>query len=84
MEASTNSVSCCPSLAFAARGKTVISNATRWDTFENMIGEDKLPESEKLFRWGSCVSGLVVHLVGVDGKLLPGSEKLSRRGRCAW
>ncbi|GIL74812.1 hypothetical protein Vretimale_2408 [Volvox reticuliferus] len=32
------------------RGKTVISNATRWDTFESMIGPDKLPESEKLFR----------------------------------
>lgn len=32
------------------RGKTVISNATRWDTFENMIGDDRLPESEKLFR----------------------------------
>ena len=34
----------------AFRGKTVISNATRWDTFENMIGEDRLPESERLFR----------------------------------
>ncbi|KAK9809036.1 hypothetical protein WJX72_008256 [[Myrmecia] bisecta] len=32
------------------RGKTVVSNATRWDTFENMIGEERLPESEKLFR----------------------------------
>jgi hypothetical protein len=27
------------------RGKTVVSNATRWDTFEGMIGEDKLPKS---------------------------------------
>ncbi len=32
------------------RGKTVISNATRWDTFENMLGEQKMPEDEKLFR----------------------------------
>lgn len=23
----------------------MVSNATRWDTFEGMIGEDKLPES---------------------------------------
>ena len=27
------------------RGKVVVSNATRWDTFESMMGEDKLPES---------------------------------------
>ena len=27
------------------RGKFVVSNATRWDTFESMMGEDKLPES---------------------------------------
>jgi len=33
------------------RGKTVISNATRWDTFEGLVGEAKMPESEKLFRW---------------------------------
>jgi hypothetical protein len=33
------------------RGKTVVSNATRWDTFESMLGEDKVPQDEKLFRW---------------------------------
>lgn len=32
------------------RGKVVISNATRWDTFEGLVGEQKMPESEKLFR----------------------------------
>lgn len=32
------------------RGKTIISNATRWDTFERMIGESKMPETEHLFR----------------------------------
>jgi hypothetical protein len=32
------------------KGKTVISNATRWDTFEGMVGKSKMPESEKLFR----------------------------------
>jgi phytoene dehydrogenase-like protein len=36
------------------RGKVVISNATRWDTFEGLVGQDKMPESEKLFR---CVCG---------------------------
>lgn len=33
------------------RGKSIISNATRWDTFEGLMGESKMPESEKLFRW---------------------------------
>ena len=32
------------------RSKTVISNASRWDTFEGFIGDDRLPEGEKLFR----------------------------------
>lgn len=32
------------------RGKVVVSNATRWDTFEGLVGEQKMPESEKLFR----------------------------------
>ena len=30
------------------RGKVVVSNATRWDTFEGLIGADKLPESGKI------------------------------------
>ena len=34
-----------PTPVVRRRGKTVVSNATRWDTFESMIGEDKLPES---------------------------------------
>lgn len=34
------------------RGKVVVSNATRWDTFEGMIGEQRMPESERLFRYG--------------------------------
>lgn len=32
------------------RARAVVSNATRWDTFEGMLGEEKMPESEKLFR----------------------------------
>jgi hypothetical protein len=52
------------------KGKTVISNATRWDTFEGMVGESKMPESEKLFRWalmlyfGWCVT---VHVAQQQG-----------------
>jgi hypothetical protein len=29
----------------------VISNATRWDTFEGLMADQQLPESEVLFRW---------------------------------
>lgn len=42
------------------RGKVVISNATRWDTFEGLVGEQKMPESEKLFRCG--------HAAGLAGR----------------
>lgn len=30
--------------------QSLISNATRWDTFETMMGAEKMPSSEKLFR----------------------------------
>jgi prolycopene isomerase len=44
----------CPGVRLADgrvfRGKVVVSNATRWDTFEGLVGEQKMPESEKLFR----------------------------------
>ncbi|KAI3431833.1 hypothetical protein D9Q98_010586 [Chlorella vulgaris] len=58
------------------RGKTVVSNATRWDTFEGMIGEDKLPESERLFRtrYKKAPSFLSIHM-GIRADVLPpGSE----------
>jgi prolycopene isomerase len=32
------------------RGKAIVSNSTRWDTFGGLIPEDKVPEDEKLFR----------------------------------
>ncbi len=32
------------------RGKSVVSNATRWDTFENLLGDQDMPEAEQLFR----------------------------------
>lgn len=54
------------------RGKTVISNATRWDTFENMIGEERLPESERLFRlrYKKSPSFFSIHM-GVDASCIP-------------
>ncbi|PNH03626.1 Prolycopene isomerase, chloroplastic [Tetrabaena socialis] len=57
------------------RGKTIISNATRWDTFEAMIGPDKLPESEKLFRqrYKKSPSFFSMH-IGVKAEVL-GDEK---------
>jgi hypothetical protein len=38
------------SFLFFAFLQTLVSNATRWDTFERMVGEGHMPESEKLFR----------------------------------
>jgi hypothetical protein len=32
------------------RGKAVVSNATRWDTFEGLLADEVLPQSERLFR----------------------------------
>lgn len=58
------------------RGKTVVSNATRWDTFEGMIGEERLPESERLFRtrYKKAPSFLSIH-IGIKADVLPpGSE----------
>jgi phytoene dehydrogenase-like protein len=40
------------------RGKVIVSNATRWDTFEGLIGESKMPESEKLFRYARLATHL--------------------------
>ena len=35
------------------RGKAVISNATRWDTFEKLMAQEEMPASEALFRHDS-------------------------------
>lgn len=32
------------------RGKAVVSNATRWDTFERLLADEQMPEPERLFR----------------------------------
>jgi hypothetical protein len=35
------------------RGRAVVSNATRWDTFEKLLRHEAMPESERLFRQAS-------------------------------
>jgi hypothetical protein len=55
------------------RGKTVVSNATRWDTFEKLMGgEERLPPSEKAFRkrYKKSPSFLSIHM-GVRADVLP-------------
>lgn len=54
------------------RGKVVISNATRWDTFGHLIDENRLPESEKKFRnrYKMSPSFLSIHM-GINEKVLP-------------
>lgn len=32
------------------RGRAVVSNATRWDTFERLLADKDMPEAEQLFR----------------------------------
>ena len=58
--------------ARSRRGKTVVSNATRWDTFEAMMGEEQLPPSEAAFRkrYQKSPSFLSIHM-GVRAELLP-------------
>jgi prolycopene isomerase len=50
--------------AAAARAKTVVSNATRWDTFEGLMPRRELPKSEQLFRarYKKSPSFLSIHL----------------------
>ena len=55
------------------RGKTVVSNATRWDTFEKLMGgEGRLPPSEQGFRerYKKSPSFLSIHM-GVKASVLP-------------
>ncbi|GBF98578.1 carotene isomerase [Raphidocelis subcapitata] len=54
------------------RAKTVISNATRWDTFEGLVGEQRMPESERLFRkrYKKSPSFFTLHM-GVRADALP-------------
>ncbi len=54
------------------RGKRIISNATRWDTFEKLLPKETLPKKEQ--KWQQCYqkspSFLSLHL-GVKASVLP-------------
>lgn len=52
--------------------KTVISNATRWDTFGKLVKVDELPEEEKNFQkiYVKAPSFLSIHM-GVKSSVLP-------------
>lgn len=55
------------------RGRTVVSNATRWDTFEKLMGSgERLPPSEKAFRrrYKKSPSFLSIHM-GVKASAIP-------------
>ena len=52
--------------------KRIVSNATRWDTFEKLLEADRLPKTEKTWgdRYQQSPSFLSLHL-GVKADLLP-------------
>lgn len=57
------------------RGRSIISNATRWDTFEKMMGQKvELPEMEKMFRWDSRS----------QGRAQPGCSFMALPSACTW
>ena len=73
------------------RGKAVVSNATRWDTFGRLVEGDLISENEKKFRqrYTKAPSFLSVHL-GVRADVLPvrggadgaGCSSRAARSRC--
>ena len=40
------------------RGRAIVSNATRWDTFDGLLPPERLPEPERLFRRAAAAHGL--------------------------
>jgi prolycopene isomerase len=54
------------------RGKRIVSNATRWDTFEKLLSSDEMPAREKQWqkRYQKSPSFLSLHL-GVKAEALP-------------
>ncbi|GAQ80118.1 carotenoid isomerase [Klebsormidium nitens] len=54
------------------KGKTIISNATRWDTFEKLLEPENMPDAEKKFqtRYRKSPSFLSIHM-GVRADALP-------------
>ena len=59
-------------LLFALLLQSIVSNATRWDTFEHLLSEDKMPRSEQKFRerYKKSPSFLSIHM-GVRADVLP-------------
>eukprot|EP00897_Mesotaenium_endlicherianum_P004272 jgi/Mesen1/3873/ME000207S02882 len=54
------------------RAKSIISNATRWDTFEKLVEREAVPEEERAFQrlYKKSPSFLSIHL-GVDAAVVP-------------
>ena len=54
------------------RAKRIVSNATRWDTFEKLLPKEAMPTTEKKWqqRYRKSPSFLSLHL-GVEAKVLP-------------
>jgi prolycopene isomerase len=54
------------------RAKRIVSNATRWDTFEKLLPKDKMPPQEQKWqkRYEKSPSFLSLHL-GVKAEILP-------------
>ncbi len=54
------------------RAKRIVSNATRWDTFEKLLPQENIPTKEKKWRdrYQKSPSFLSLHL-GVEAKVLP-------------
>ena len=54
------------------KGKVVISNATRWDTFGRLVNKESIPESENKFmnRYKMSPSFLSIHM-GINADALP-------------
>src|SRR4028119_1119482 len=54
------------------RAKRIVSNATRWDTFEKLLPAEEMPAAEKKWRkrYEKSPSFLSLHL-GVEAKVLP-------------
>ncbi|MFB8790622.1 MAG: carotene isomerase [Potamolinea sp.] len=54
------------------RAKRIVSNATRWDTFDKLLPAEQMPESEKKWRerYKKSPSFLSLHL-GVEASVLP-------------
>ena len=58
------------------RAKRIISNSTRWDTFEKLLPKEEMPASEKKWqqRYEKSPSFLNLHL-GIKAELLPASTE---------